>query len=302
MSKAIFLVIFSLLCVLSTQYDAGIATEMAKASFATYCASDRLEGMKCGANCNSLRGYTFTKQTKSALSFVESLTFSTFVNKDKRRVVLAFRGTNTATQLVKEIGLSAGVNFGLCGNVKAKALKYFYDGYNNQLRNSLLTQVRELVKSYSGFSFYITGHSLGGALATIAALDLSCNGLVSKNQLHLYTFGSPRVGDVNLARAVMNAVSEHWRITHDKDMVVHVPPCKRNAFGQCSSDNMGLADTFLGAFNYGWHLGNEVFYNQDFTSYKICNNAEDSSCANKNLVGTSVIDHLNYLGTIQSCY
>jgi len=302
MSKAIiFLTILSLLCVLSTQYDAAVATKMAKASFATYCAADRLEDMKCGANCNSLKGYTFTKQVRSAISWAESLTFSTFVNNDEKRVIIAFRGTNTPAQLVSELGLSAGVNFGLCGNVQnAKALKYFYDGYNNQLRNSLLAQVRELVKSFAGYSFYITGHSLGGALGTIAALDLSCNGIVSKDQLHLYTFGSPRVGDVNLAKAVMNAVSEHWRVVHDKDIVPHVPPCKKNAFGQCTSDNLG-SDGFLGAVNYAWHLGNEVFYNQDFSSFKICSNAEDSSCSNQ-VVFTSVFDHLNYLGTVQSCY
>jgi hypothetical protein len=304
MSKPIiFLAIFSLLCVLSTQYDAAVANEMAKASFATYCTSDRLEGMKCGANCNSLKGYSFTKQTKSALSWVESLTFSSFVNNDKKRVILAFRGTNTATQLAKEIGLSAGVNFALCGNVKnAKALKYFYDGYNNQLRSSLLAQVKDLVKSHPGFSFYITGHSLGGALATIAALDLSCNGIVSKNQLHLYTFGSPRVGDVHFANAVMGAVSEHWRVVHDRDAVPHIPPCKMDRIGHCSSASLGLADNFLGAFNYGWHLGHEVFYNNGFSSHNVCNNSEDPSCSNKYPpTNLSIDDHNVYLGTRQSC-
>jgi hypothetical protein len=303
MTKPLFLVIFSLLCVLSIQYDQATATEMAKASFATYCGAKKLEGMRCGANCNSLHGYTFTRQSSFSQGFDDTLTYSTFINSGKRRVVLAFRGTSSPTQLVKEIGLSQGVNFGNCANVKgAKALLYFLGGYNGKIRNTLFNQVRGLVKAHPGFSFYITGHSLGGALATIAALDLSCNGLVSRNQLHLYTFGSPRVGDVHFANAVMGAVSEHWRVVHDRDAVPHIPPCKMDRIGHCSSASLGLADNFLGAFNYGWHLGHEVFYNNGFSSHNVCNNSEDPSCSNKYPpTNLSIDDHNVYLGTRQSC-
>lgn len=42
----------------------------------------------------------------------------------------------------------------------------------------------------------IVGHSLGGALATHAAISLNNQG-VSVDQL--YTYGSPRVGDVKFS-------------------------------------------------------------------------------------------------------
>jgi len=297
MNKLLLCTILSLFVAFSVQgYNEATASEMATASFATYCATDRLTGMKCGANCNKLGGYSFVNQGRFSNGYVDSLTYSSFVNTGKRRVILAFRGTNTATQLVKEIGLSTGINFGLCGGVQnAKALKYFYTGYQSKVRDTLLPHVRDLVKQHPGFDFYVTGHSLGGALATLAALDLSCNNIVHKNQLKLWTFGSPRVGDVNFAKATVNAVSEHFRIVHDKDMVPHVPPAKIAAFGD--------ANTFLGSFNYGWHLSPEVHYSQDFKSYKICTADEDATCSNRTpLVSTSVIDHLNYLGVIQQCY
>jgi hypothetical protein len=63
-------------------------------------------------------------------------------------------------------------------------------------------------------SLVVTGHSLGAALATLAASRVPT--------AHLYTFGSPRVGD----GAFCNAVSgiAHERYVHCCDVVTRVPP------------------------------------------------------------------------------
>lgn len=39
-----------------------------------------------------------------------------------------------------------------------------------------------------------TGHSLGGALASLAALRVVLENLKASKQIKLYTFGQPRVG------------------------------------------------------------------------------------------------------------
>jgi len=62
---------------------------------------------------------------------------------------------------------------------------------------------------------FYTGHSLGGALATLAAYELTPNAL--------YTYGSPRVGDKNFAMAVCDKV-EHYRIVDDMDIIPDLPP------------------------------------------------------------------------------
>lgn len=51
---------------------------------------------------------------------------------------------------------------------------------------------------------FFTGHSLGGALATVAVADLTAEGTVNHtlHPVHLYTFGSPRVGNEILAHQV----------------------------------------------------------------------------------------------------
>jgi predicted lipase len=44
-----------------------------------------------------------------------------------------------------------------------------------------------------------TGHSLGGALASLSALRTALEKLRPSNMIKLYTFGQPRVGNVDLA-------------------------------------------------------------------------------------------------------
>jgi predicted lipase len=53
----------------------------------------------------------------------------------------------------------------------AKVHKGWYNAYS-RLRDKLLTETEKLFQKYKPQSIMITGHSLGGVLATFAALDL----------------------------------------------------------------------------------------------------------------------------------
>ena len=66
------------------------------------------------------------------------------------------------------------------------------DGLAERLKTSLEKNPRE--------TLYLTGHSLGGAVATIAAIRLTDSG-VNKNQLKVISFGAPAVGSRALAKA-----------------------------------------------------------------------------------------------------
>ena len=65
------------------------------------------------------------------------------------------------------------------------------DGLAERLKTSLEKNPHE--------TLYITGHSLGGSVATIAAIRLTDSG-VDKNQLKVITFGAPAVGSHALAK------------------------------------------------------------------------------------------------------
>jgi triacylglycerol lipase len=67
--------------------------------------------------------------------------------------------------------------------------------------------------------FWITGHSLGAALATLAA-NLCSDEPGQFGLKGLYTFGSPRVGDSGFGRRIGCPV---WRFKNNSDLVTNVP-------------------------------------------------------------------------------
>lgn len=68
---------------------------------------------------------------------------------------------------------------------------------------------------------FYTGHSLGAALATLAAARVLVEGRLPKPAA-LYTFGSPRVGDEDFTKTLRNVY--HCRVVNDNDIVATVPP------------------------------------------------------------------------------
>ncbi|EOD06202.1 hypothetical protein EMIHUDRAFT_250014 [Emiliania huxleyi CCMP1516] len=73
----------------------------------------------------------------------------------------------------------------------------------------------------------ITGHSLGGALAMLAARDL---GPALASKMSIYTFGNPRVGDAALAEDTDAATREcegPFRCIVEDDVVARLPRGKQ---------------------------------------------------------------------------
>jgi len=63
---------------------------------------------------------------------------------------------------------------------------------------------------------YITGHSLGGALAIVATYCLTSDRIAA-----CYTFGSPRVGNLQFGQSIRPPV---YRVVNASDIVTRVPP------------------------------------------------------------------------------
>ena len=120
--------------------------------------------------------------------------------------VLAFRGTETLRDWIKNINLPL-VRFDGGGRAHSGFLRGF---------NAVWPEIERALRGID-CPLYFTGHSLGGALATIAA---------ARHQPRaLYTFGSPQPGDVRFAAAVRCPT---YRIVHKSDPVTTVPG---DAFG-----------------------------------------------------------------------
>jgi hypothetical protein len=75
----------------------------------------------------------------------------------------------------------------------------------------------------SDFPIFICGHSLGGALATVAAASLVKRG--RKNIQGVYTFGQPRVGDLVFVNEISRVLKgKVFRFVNNNDIVPRVPP------------------------------------------------------------------------------
>ncbi len=68
----------------------------------------------------------------------------------------------------------------------------------------------------------VGGHSLGGALATLCALDLQYE--FSTIKVSCVTLGSPRVGNFWFAKSYNKRVPKTVRIVHGNDIVTRLPP------------------------------------------------------------------------------
>ena len=93
------------------------------------------------------------------------------------------------------------------------------------------------------FRLYFTGHSLGGALATLACLDISMNlqyiirtytnifktirrrvdFQLDIPDIELYTYGSPRVGNLDFKDLFESHVENSFRIEVNGDMICRMP-------------------------------------------------------------------------------
>lgn len=71
-------------------------------------------------------------------------------------------------------------------------------------------------------SVTICGHSLGGALATLLALDVAAN--TGFSDPAIYSYGSPRTGDPLFARTFDQVVKNSYRIANRLDIVPALPP------------------------------------------------------------------------------
>lgn len=71
-----------------------------------------------------------------------------------------------------------------------------------------------------GAPLTVTGHSMGGALATLLAVDMFVNAHLRPE---VWTFGSPKVGDATFAATYGYHATVSWRIYNVPDVVPLVP-------------------------------------------------------------------------------
>jgi hypothetical protein len=199
-------------------------------------------------------------------------------DKRSRRVVVAFRGTeprslynwvenlDAAHSTLPSADAAAGE-----GRVHAG----FQDAYAS-VRKQLISHLIKLRTKYERMwrhvEVEISGHSLGGALSTLAAVELEALGF---RVASVSTFGSPRVGDQVFANFIGGKFGDRMRRwTHAHDVVPSLPP------------------RVLGYH----HVPTEVFQNASGGYILGDGTGEDPKGSDSEWTHASLADHLVYLG------
>lgn len=167
--------------------DAVVLRTSARVSKAAYAAYDEARGMQSRVHVEAHDGVLY----------------------------VSFAGTENTTDA--KIDLNIGdvqVPGGWTNNARVRAHKGFV---------TLYAAVRPTVTAALGAKppgtrmVVMCGHSLGGALATLAALDASSQG--THGEVHMYSFGAPQVGDGAFVQLFDERVSTAVRVVNPFDPV-----------------------------------------------------------------------------------
>ena len=152
-----------------------------------------------------------------------------WAESDSKSVIIAFRGSKKGSELNLKSDLSfekvpctlGGFTSG-CGRIHEGFLKSYM---------SLAPQIIQYYKSnFIGYTIQLTGHSLGAAMATLAAFDMSY--ILLNTSISLSNFGSPSVGDLSFYAFFQAMIVKTnmivYRFVHrqltDSELVIQLDP------------------------------------------------------------------------------
>ena len=136
-------------------------------------------------------------------------------------LVIAFRGTESFRDVISDLNIDL-VPLHLKNITRTPSVhKGFYDQFNS-IKAKLTLDINKYMNdtTIKEPKIIVTGHSLGGALATIAACKYSYD---YEFPIKCVTFGSPRVGNSLFVEYFNNKVDLSLRYVNDNDPIPLVP-------------------------------------------------------------------------------
>ncbi len=186
---------------------------------------------------NMPAGYTLVRTIQMS-DFATSRVFYGFVavGGDPKTAVVALRGTDTTIEwwddfhwdLVPFTQVPGGgkVAQGLCGIYNTFGTMTPGQQDSTPAPTTFAADIaRAVSEGFAGnldpaLPMVVTGHSLGGALATLLVADLTAN---TPLKPLAWTFASPRVGDATFAARYSGLSTVSWRIYNQPDIVPNFP-------------------------------------------------------------------------------
>ena len=176
--------------------------------------------------------------TPGTFDFIEGRDTQGFVVQDDTTILVAFRGTQP-NRPVDWLSDAKARHARWAHNI-GKVHTGFYEALDVVWKDGQGTLPRRLANRGTR-SVWITGHSLGGALAELCAARACFDSRITSIPIEaVYTFGQPRVGDAEFATLLHDkmGVSVH-RFVNDRDIVPRVPLF---GMGYCHYGNLTFFD------------------------------------------------------------
>ncbi|KAJ1860797.1 hypothetical protein LPJ73_001230 [Coemansia sp. RSA 2703] len=253
-----------------------------------YCrysgAAYKLLGLtwKCSENCESedTRGtvvdYQWAVPDAPSHGFVAH-------KDDTREIIVSWRGSTVLMDWIADFSFAPVIwPAEIDGSMVHTGFLGAYKGASEKIKHVL----RGLVERHPDYKIVLTGHSLGGAQAALAAADIVLSHPEWTSKLELYTYGEPRVGNSVFANWLSSQPIPMYRVVYRGDLVSQVP------FRQMGYQHHAQEV---------WYCGNSsvcASNTNEQEPLRFCGqNGENASCqASIQTLKLSVVNHLQYPG------
>ncbi|KAM7187491.1 mono and diacylglycerol lipase [Naviculisporaceae sp. PSN 640] len=191
-------------------------------------------------------------------------------------IVLSFRGSTSINNWISNV-LFFQISCPLTPGCK---VHLGFAASWEEVSDTVIAGIAAAKKANPTYKIVITGHSLGGAVGTLAAAYLRSQGYAAD----LYTYGSPRVGNEAFVKYVTEQAGSEYRVTHTDDPVPKLPP---------------LVADFRHTSPEYWITSKDNVV-KSTTDIKVCTGYGTTAC-NESDDGFNTTAHVWYFGPIAGC-
>ncbi|ORX94022.1 alpha/beta-hydrolase [Basidiobolus meristosporus CBS 931.73] len=259
---------------------------------ATYCLKSSVLKWNCGSRCEG-----DVQVTSYFDDLLSGLAGYVGVNHKEKTIIVAFRGTSNIRNWVHDFDFLP-LDFAYPDAEKGTMVHGGFLKAFNSVSEDVIAGLKKVVDQLpinpDEYELVVTGHSLGGAVAVLGAMEIKNHLLnpksprcitppaktINPEKILVRTYGQPRVGNPKFAALAYKTLSNSTisdsfiRVTSKNDPVPHVPP---ESFG------------FL-------HSPHEVYIHWFTGKTMNCNDAgmaEDNDCI-RGYLPVDVISHMTY--------
>lgn len=195
-------------------------------------------------------------------------------------IVISFRGSDSIENFIYDgMFSSTCCEFGDGCQVEVG----FWNSWLS-VKDIVNSTVAAAISNFTDHKLVMTGHSLGGAVATIAGATMKDNGF----DVDIYTYGGPRVfNDVGANYVSAQTKGGNYRITHLNDAVPKLPPIVLGY--RHITPEYWLSD------------GTDITDDYNISDIKICTGIANVNC-NAGQLGYDILAHQHYFGPIAACF